>query len=67
LTRPELDALDWDPDASRLLHRAVERFSVTGRGYDRIRRVARTIADLAGAGGVTEAHAAEALGLRSGS
>jgi magnesium chelatase family protein len=65
LTRSELDELDWEPEAVRLFHRAVERFSVTGRGYDRMRRVARTIADLAGVRMVTESHAAEALGLRS--
>jgi magnesium chelatase family protein len=67
LTRPQLDALDWQPQAVRLFHQAVERFSVTGRGYDRIRRVARTIADLDGAASVAESHAAEALGLRGSS
>jgi magnesium chelatase family protein len=47
-----------------MFHAAVERFAVTGRGYDRVRRVARTIADLDGSGSVGEAHAAEALGFR---
>ncbi|MGZ8753887.1 MAG: YifB family Mg chelatase-like AAA ATPase [Acidimicrobiia bacterium] len=64
LGRAQLDALAWEPEAVRLFHAAVERFAVTGRGYDRVRRVARTIADLAGAGAVGEAHAAEALGFR---
>ena len=64
LDRAHLDALPWSHEAVRLLHAAVERFAVTGRGYDRVRRVARTIADLDGAGSVGEAHAAEALGFR---
>jgi magnesium chelatase family protein len=64
LDRAELDRLAWAPDAIRLFHAAVERFSVTGRGFDRVRRVARTIADLDGADTVGEAHAAEALGFR---
>ena len=62
--RAGLDELAWEPQAVRLFHAAVERFSVTGRGYDRVRRVARTIADLDGAVSVGEAHAAEALGFR---
>ena len=64
MSRAELDALPWEPAAIRLLHAAVERFAVTGRGYDRVRRVARTTADLEGAHAVGETHAAEALGLR---
>jgi len=34
------------PDAKMLLHQAVERFSISMRTYGRIRKVARTIADL---------------------
>jgi magnesium chelatase family protein len=64
LSRAQLDALPWEPEAIRLFHSAVERFAVSGRGYDRVRRVARTIADLGGVEAVGEAHAAEALGFR---
>jgi len=64
LSRVELDALPWEPDAVRLLQTAVERFALSGRGYDRVRRVARTVADLEGARAVEETHAAEALGFR---
>jgi len=64
LSRVQLDALPWEPDAVRLLHAAVERFALSGRGYDRVRRVARTVADLEGARAVEETHAAEALGFR---
>ena len=35
------------PDAKKLLHQAVERFHISMRAYTRIRKVARTIADLA--------------------
>jgi magnesium chelatase family protein len=64
MSRAQLDELAWEPEAVRLFYAAVERFSVTGRGYDRVRRVARTIADLDGAFSVREVHAAEALGFR---
>ena len=36
------------PDAKALLHQAVNRFHISMRTYTRIRKVARTIADLAG-------------------
>jgi magnesium chelatase family protein len=39
---------------------------ITGRGYDRVLRVARTIADLQGAEAVGEDHVDEALGYRLG-
>jgi magnesium chelatase family protein len=64
LCRAQLDSLAWEPGADRLFRAAVERFTVTGRGYDRVRRVARTIADLSGEVAVGEVHAAEALGFR---
>ena len=40
------------------------RLELSGRGHDRVLRVARTIADLAGAERVGEGHVAEALTLR---
>jgi magnesium chelatase family protein len=41
-----------------------ERFGLTARGYHRVLRVARTIADLDGSSTVGRAHVAEALGYR---
>ncbi len=64
LPRAHLDAMSWESEAERLLAAAVDRFGLTGRGWDRVRRVGRTIADLAGSEAVTGDHVAEALALR---
>ncbi len=65
LTGTALDrhcALD---DASRqLLRQATEKLGLSARGYHRILRVARTIADLAGNDRITAAHLTEAIGYR---
>jgi magnesium chelatase family protein len=50
-----------DDDAEALLQTAAERARISARSFDRIRRVARTIADLAGCEQVARAHVAEAL------
>ena len=59
-------ALFCRPDAAaeRLLACAMARLSLSARAYHRILKVARTIADLAGAVSVGEPHVAEALQLR---
>lgn len=51
-------------DGEVLLGRAVERMALSARAHDRLLRVARTIADLAGAERVGAEHLAEALGYR---
>ncbi|MGH2539187.1 MAG: YifB family Mg chelatase-like AAA ATPase [Actinomycetota bacterium] len=53
-------------DAEHLLGGAVDRLGLTGRGFDRAIKVARTIADLAGAEVVGPDHVAEALSYRDG-
>ena len=55
----------WSKEATELLDRAVERLPLSGRGRARARRVAETIAALAGEPGVGAAHLAEALAYRS--
>jgi magnesium chelatase family protein len=55
-----------DRSGRRLLERALRRGAITGRGLHRVRRLARTLADLdGGAEGVDEAHVALALQLRA--
>jgi len=51
--------------AEALLAKAVESLALTGRGFDRALKVARTIADLAGAEQTGADHVAEALSYRS--
>jgi len=53
-----------DDSARRTLSDGHERLGLSGRGWDRVARVARTIADLAGADRVTDREVAEALNLR---
>ena len=48
-----------------LLAAAVDRIGLTGRGFDRALKVARTIADLGQCASTEEAHVAEALGYRA--
>jgi magnesium chelatase family protein len=54
------------PDAAgrKLLEAAVSRLALSARAYHRVLKVARTIADLAGAEGVAAAHVAEAIRYR---
>jgi magnesium chelatase family protein len=53
-----------DPEGARLLSAAVERLGLSARGYDRVRKVARTIADLDESEQVRGVDIAEALQFR---
>lgn len=53
-----------DETATALLRQAITRLNLSARGYHRVLRVARTIADLAGASAIAPAHVAEAVQLR---
>ncbi len=58
------DAASPDSEARALMLKAAERFGLSARGYHRVLRVARTIADLDGADTLRRPHVAEALGYR---
>lgn len=65
LDGPELDtAVNMSQDATDFLNTAAEKMGMSARGYNRIKRIARTIADLRGATAVEISDLAEALSYR---
>lgn len=57
--------LELSRSASSMIALALESLTLSGRGLDRVRRVARSIADLEGAGPVSDDHVAEAISYRA--
>jgi magnesium chelatase family protein len=53
-----------EPAGRKLLSDAAERLKLSARGYHRVLRVARTLADLDAVPGVARVHVAEALSYR---
>lgn len=58
------EAATPEPAGARLLADAAETMRLTARGYHRVLRVARTIADLAGSETIARSHIGEALSYR---
>ncbi len=67
LMRSALDEMTWSADAVSSLRRGVDLLGLTARGWDRVRRVARTVADLEGRGEISAADVDLALELRGAS
>ena len=53
------------PEGEKLLEAVVTKLGFSARAYDRSLKVARTIADLAGAEEISPAHLAEAIQYRA--
>ncbi|MFH0796325.1 MAG: hypothetical protein V2A65_04620 [Candidatus Omnitrophota bacterium] len=53
------------PEAADLLKQAMERFELSARSYDKLRKVSRTIADLDGSSQIEVQHISEALQYRA--
>jgi magnesium chelatase family protein len=56
---------ETDAAGNRLLQQAVVRLVLSARAYDRVRKVARTIADIASEPHIRVEHIAEALQFRA--
>ena len=54
-----------DQVGTKLLKTAMERLQLSARAYDRILKVARTVADLAGSESIKAEHLAEAIQFRT--
>ena len=50
-----------DRDGARLQAQAIDKLAFSARGYHRVLKMARTIADLAGVAAIASVHVAEAL------
>ena len=54
-----------DEKSENLLRGAISKFNLSGRSYDRILKLARTVADLSGSENIDSSHVAQALQYRN--
>ncbi|MDD5546867.1 MAG: ATP-binding protein [Candidatus Omnitrophica bacterium] len=54
-----------DKEAAELLKLAILELGLSARGYDKVLKIARTVADLAGAETISAEHISEAINYRS--
>ena len=54
-----------DAPSSQLLGKAMAKYNLSARAYDRILKLSRTIADLDGAKDIAFSHVAEAINYRN--
>jgi magnesium chelatase family protein len=64
-TRHMRRVCELDASSRKLLTSAIDRLNLSARAHDRILKVARTIADLAGSERIESAHVAEAVQYRA--
>jgi magnesium chelatase family protein len=64
-TRQLREHCQLDADSQALLRQAIQKLGLSGRSYDRILKVARTIGDLEGAESLQASHVAEAIQYRT--
>jgi magnesium chelatase family protein len=64
-SRQVRDHCQLDKSCQQLLRHSVEEMGLSARAHDKILRVSRTIADVAGDQSINEMHLAEAIGYRS--
>jgi magnesium chelatase family protein len=53
------------PDGQKILQTAMKKLGLSARAYERILKVARTIADLEGTSQITTTHLSEAIQYRN--
>ena len=64
LSRPPADKPEFADNVRPFLETIVQEMEITGRGYDKIVKVARTIADLEASPQIKKAHLQEAMAYR---